>query len=249
MFCSKCGAKNDDSAKFCEKCGEPLNKSSSEKEIVVSIEDTKRNKKVGIISVIVCAIVIAVILFIAFGGRSYKEVIDEYIDAHLSCDTDAILNLYPKEIVDHIIDEEIENNHYIADYIDHQDFIDYCNDELKDNLENLQEIFGDNLSMSYNIMEITDVSEDYYEDYTHLYDDNAGVDYDVSEYKLVTIEILCEGDKNEGIAIKRTIHLTRAGRSWELNPYYNDITLFNSFDNSDLRDTYDSDESNSYLHF
>lgn len=55
MFCSKCGAKNDDSAKFCEKCGEPLNKSSSEKEIVVSIEDTKRNKKVGIISVIVCA--------------------------------------------------------------------------------------------------------------------------------------------------------------------------------------------------
>ena len=123
MFCSKCGAKNDDSAKFCEKCGEPLNKSSSEKEIVVSIEDTKRNKKVGIISVIVCAIVIAVILFIAFGGRSYKEVIDEYIDAQLSCDTDAILNLYPKEIVDHIIDEEIENNHYIADYIDHQDFM------------------------------------------------------------------------------------------------------------------------------
>ncbi len=26
MFCSKCGAKNEDKAKFCKKCGDPINK-------------------------------------------------------------------------------------------------------------------------------------------------------------------------------------------------------------------------------
>lgn len=248
MFCSKCGAKNDDSAKFCEKCGEPLNTINSEKEIVVSIEDAKKNKKVGIISVIACAIIIAVILFIAFGGRSYEEVIDEYIDAQLSCDTESILNLYPKEIVDYIIDEEIRDNDYMADYIDRQGFIDYCNDELKDNREDLQEIFGGNLSMSYNIMEVTDVSEDFFDDYMYLYGDDYAEDYNFSGCKVVTVEIVCKGDKNEGLSTKR-IHLMKSGRSWDLSPYYNDITIFNSYDIGDFRDTYDSDEYNSYLNF
>lgn len=34
MFCSKCGAQNDDSAKFCEKCGEKL-----------VVEDIKKKKE------------------------------------------------------------------------------------------------------------------------------------------------------------------------------------------------------------
>ena len=244
MFCSKCGAKNDDSAKFCEKCGEPLNTSSPEKEIVVSIEDTKRNKKVGIISVIACAIVIAVILFIAFGGRSYEKVIDEYIDAQLPCDAETILNLYPKEIVDYAIDEGIED----GDYVDRQDFIDHYNDNIKDKLEDLQEIFGGDLSLSYRITEDKDVSEDFFEDYIYSYGDSDEIDYNISAIKVITVELTFKGDEKEG-TLENYIHLMKYGRSWYLSPYYNDVTLISRYDINDLRDKYDPNDYDYDLYF
>lgn len=79
MFCSKCGAKNDDSAKFCEKCGEPLERTSYKTDLgsssALSIKSMKLNRKVGILSVIII-VAIVVIISIALWFSSNKFLDD-----------------------------------------------------------------------------------------------------------------------------------------------------------------------------
>jgi len=54
-FCSKCGFENKDDAQFCKKCGSPLNKAQTKREV----KSKNNNVLIIAIAVIVCVAIIA----------------------------------------------------------------------------------------------------------------------------------------------------------------------------------------------
>ena len=71
MFCSKCGFNNDNSARFCRNCGEPLNPSSNIQSFGSSSQSSKgsssKNNTVLIVaaSLIIISLIVAGVLFYA----------------------------------------------------------------------------------------------------------------------------------------------------------------------------------------
>ncbi|MFM5882703.1 MULTISPECIES: zinc ribbon domain-containing protein [Methanobrevibacter] len=75
MYCPNCNSENNDSAKFCKKCGTPLKKEVSHKKIINSINDEKSSKdditKYIIIALIIIAIALAgAFAYIGFGNHN-----------------------------------------------------------------------------------------------------------------------------------------------------------------------------------
>ena len=74
MYCPNCNSENNDSAKFCKKCGTPLKKTIDHKNMINSINNEKNSKdntsKYIIIALIVIAVVLAgVFAYIGFGNN------------------------------------------------------------------------------------------------------------------------------------------------------------------------------------
>ncbi len=74
MYCPNCNSENNDSAKFCKKCGTPLKKTIDHKNMINSINEEKNSKdntsKYIIIALIVIAVVLAgVFAYIGFGNN------------------------------------------------------------------------------------------------------------------------------------------------------------------------------------
>ena len=73
MFCSKCGSKIKENAKFCVKCGEPVKninkpeKTDRPKQVKEVKEDKKENKAAIItISIIIGLLIVGIIVTLAF---------------------------------------------------------------------------------------------------------------------------------------------------------------------------------------
>lgn len=74
MYCPNCNSENNDSAKFCKKCGTPLKKEVSHKKIINSINDEKSSKDDTTKYIIIALIIIAIALagafaYIGFGNH------------------------------------------------------------------------------------------------------------------------------------------------------------------------------------
>ena len=72
MFCPKCNTENNDSAKFCKKCGTPLTNST------VVQEKKSNNSKILIVALIIVCLVIAgsLIYFYGFNHTQSDEVVN-----------------------------------------------------------------------------------------------------------------------------------------------------------------------------
>lgn len=72
MFCPKCNTENNDSAKFCKKCGTPLTKNT------VIQEKKSNNSKILIIALIIVCLVVAgsLIYFYGFNHTQSDEVVN-----------------------------------------------------------------------------------------------------------------------------------------------------------------------------
>ena len=63
MFCPKCGTKNDDDAKYCEGCGQSLQKGVNEREML----DREKNNSGGMSNGVKALIVVCIILIAGIG--------------------------------------------------------------------------------------------------------------------------------------------------------------------------------------
>lgn len=105
MFCSKCSSPNDDAAKFCKKCGQALPRETGIKEVMVSADNKKPEKKkskkwryiLGGIAAVIIMILIAASWegstdYVATVGKhkpfeskgsslTYTTVLNKYIDS------------------------------------------------------------------------------------------------------------------------------------------------------------------------
>lgn len=203
MFCGKCGAMNSDNAEFCGECGSRFDgvKTSGGS---VSFNDNQRNKKVGIIAVAAVAVLVVILAFALFGGRSYKAVVKQYVNASLSADAGEILELIPDEVIDVTLEDEDMTRKELKNEL---------NEELEDAIEYLDRYLGDGWKFSYKIVDVEDLSGD---DLDDLSDDYEDFDVKISGAKIVEVELTIKYDGDE-FSQSMEIALIKIGRSWYLD--------------------------------
>ena len=74
MRCPKCDAENNDSAKFCKKCGSPLKKELNHDNMIKSMNksESNDNTKLVIIALVIVAIVLAGVFVYVYGFNSHQ---------------------------------------------------------------------------------------------------------------------------------------------------------------------------------
>lgn len=203
MFCEKCGAENKNDAKFCEKCGAPINKEQKSNEM----NATSQNRKVGIIAVAVCAIVVVIVLFNLFGGRGYESTVKKYFNATMDGDAKAVINLIPKKVME----KELKNEGYDEDEMNL--FIEEGEKALQDTLDSIESAIGDDWKMSYEIEDDEDITG---KDLKEIKEDYEDYDIEISEAKEVEVKVTVKAKDNEN-SNTTSISLIKIGRSWYLD--------------------------------
>lgn len=103
MFCGKCGTQNPDNAKFCASCGAPMSAIPAPEAASSASKNT--NRKVGIIAVGVCALLVLILLFTLFSGRSAEETAVAAVDAILTGNVKEFVQLLPPCAHNYAIEE------------------------------------------------------------------------------------------------------------------------------------------------
>ena len=100
MFCGKCGSQNADDAKVCVNCGAKLKNKKEFKKTYDLVGDKSKVLKIAGICVVV------ILIFLLFGGRSYKSVVNKYIDAIFDNDAKTIVDLAPSKLTKYLKEED-----------------------------------------------------------------------------------------------------------------------------------------------
>lgn len=207
MFCGKCGAENANNAEFCKSCGAKLKKETNEKKTLTLPDQDDKNKRIGIIAVILLIIVVVLAGIFLFGGRSYKGTIKKYVNATFDADGEEILDLLPEKMIDYAMEEEGQDSE------DLDEIIDDMNEELQDQLDSLDEYLGEGWKISYEIIDDENIKGDDLEDIKEAYED---ADIKVSAAKEAEVEITVKADETEN-SNTLDIALIKVGRSWYLD--------------------------------
>lgn len=203
MFCTKCGAQNDNGAKFCIKCGEKLENTA------VAVRKTGSTEVLSLLQsnrklVAAVAGVLAVILLfsLVFGGRGWRKTADKFMDAFMDLDAKGMVELMPDKVLDMALEESGYSKNDLKFLIS----------ELQDELDSAMayvEMFGD-YKMDYKILGAEDVDP---EDLLYLKEQYSEIGVKISGAKEVEVEITIEV---MGMSQTETVDLVviKVGRSW-----------------------------------
>lgn len=209
MFCGKCGTKNADNATFCAGGGAKINVNQSAKSgTAITVSANNKERKIGIIAVAFIVVAIAVLVFVVFGGRSYKATIDQFFDATFEADAEIIFEeLIPEAAIDYLLEEE----GYDRDDLDEQ--IDEVNEEFQDQIDTIDDYLGDDWEVSYKILSDENLDGEELEDLKENYED---MDVKVSAAKTVEIEVQLKAGDTEN-SNTMDLSVIKVGRSWYLD--------------------------------
>lgn len=205
MFCGKCGAKNNEGAIFCYKCGKPLNDEQKEVENVAADAKTNnRNRNVGIIVVAVIVATVLIGIFYLFGGRSYKTTVKKFLEASMNGDVKTILKLIPEDLIEELQEEKgLNKNELVSE----------MQERMQEEMDTLNNNLGDNWKVTYDIQKVKDVSD---KDLKEIKKDYKEYDVDVTAAK--NIEVKCtvkwKDNKNTNTA---NISVIKVGRNWYID--------------------------------
>lgn len=198
MFCTECGAKNEDSAKFCVDCGAKLGNSNIRIKIPTPSEtDSGMNKKVirnprkkiNVIPIIILLILaVAVVTFprLILSGQSEKKLIKEFIKAEMTADGEKVIEILPDEIV-----EAAETQGGMTK----NEFIKAVQEQLNSVMNTVVNTYGEEWKYSYEIKSIKKASQEDIEEWKNTYKDGFEMDVDISEGKICEVEINFNGNE------------------------------------------------------
>ena len=198
MFCTECGAKNEDSAKFCVECGAKLGNSNVRIKIPTPSEtDSGMNKKVirnprkkiNVIPIIIVLILaVAVVTFprLILSGQSEKKLIKEFIKAEMTADGEKVIEILPDEIV-----EAAETQGGMTK----NEFIKAVQEQLNSAMNTVVNTYGEEWKYSYEIKSIKKASQEDIEEWKNTYKDGFEMDVDISEGKICEVEINFNGNE------------------------------------------------------
>ena len=205
-FCRKCGAKNKAGAAFCTQCGAPLT-SRADKKKSDGISPGDRHKQIGMIAAAAVTVILIILVFFLFGGRSYKKVVKEYVNAVYSADAKKFVSLVPDKVWDYTLEEEGYDK-------DEEDLlIEELEDMLWDSKYDVDDVMGKNWKVSCAILADEDVTG---RDLKEVKDAYEETEVKISGAKIVEAEITVTGEETE-VSETQKIPVIKVGRSWYLD--------------------------------
>lgn len=208
MFCGNCGAKNEENATFCHACGAPL--TTTEKKVdglgQITIRQKQTNIK-AIFSIVAVVVVVALIGFWLFGGRSYEKTIDKYFDASMNGDVNAILDLLPPGMMEKAMEQQGYSDQ------DMEEFIAQAESELQSQISSLDTMMGENWKLDCEVLSDTDITGDELLDIQNVYNEYA---VKVKAAKTVDVTVSIKfGEQERTQDMEMTV--VKVGRSWYLD--------------------------------
>lgn len=219
MFCERCGAQNEDGARFCRNCGAqmdggvamqgvPVQGIPMQEASVPAPAPKPKNRKVAIIAGVAIVVVAAILLGVfLLGGRSYEKTIEKFVDAQFHADAGAIFDLIPKKMISYVMEEA----GYDADKFDAM--IEDLNEEIQEQMEYLDALLGEEWKLDYKIQETEDVTGDRLD---RIKENHREAGVKVSAAKIAEVELtISAGDFEQSNTMN--IALVKVGRSWYLD--------------------------------
>lgn len=226
MYCGNCGTENSDNGRFCRKCGQLLKSESDssnsnnansfnnnnsisdngfEQKITETVKATNRNRAIGIAVSAVAVVAIIILGFNLFSGRSYEKVIDKYIDGIYHADAQEVIDLFPKEWWKKEVEKEGLSDEELDKYIDS------VNERLQDSMDQVEDKYGKDWKLSYDIIGEENVVDDDLDDIK----DDFDID-DISEAKTIKVKLKISGDTNDEKTTTVKVDVVKIGKSWYL---------------------------------
>lgn len=215
MVCEKCGAQNEKGAVFCKDCGAPLPLTEGEKGKTGG-PGGRRGVILGAAGAIA---VLAVILILLLSGRTagYEKTAEKFLDAVLTADGNALVELMPEEMAD-VITVLYGNRDNMVKDLD-RDLKQVCN---------LFDQYYSGWKYSCEAVDSEDISDRRLE---RLQEDYEKYGVEVKEAKNVEVQITIQYDGGKDVETVR-IPVICAGKTW----YFD-------FEHCDLEDVFSSSGS------
>ena len=213
MYCTKCGAKNEDDAKYCEQCGAKLqNTVDNIKPAVLPDKHVPKKEKRGHTNIKIAPIIILIILLILvlmfprliLSGQTEKKIVKEFVEAEMTCDADKIVEFLPEEILNAI---ETEGGMSKAE------FTEALHDNLDSAMNTIKNTLGEDWKYSYNIKS---VSKEELEELKEKYRDETELDLDISEAKTAEIDLTAGDGETESSSVM-DINIIKIKNKWYLD--------------------------------
>lgn len=215
MFCSKCGHPVDDGAAVCGNCGSAVeNPGISDGGIVAPKGKTMINfrdpKTLGIIA---GAVAVFLLLFLVFGGQSYKSAVDNMLDGIFDGNGNKIMKALPDEVIEVMADESGMSKREMADYLE---------DTLGEMVEELEYYVGDDWSVSH---KITGTRNYDLSDMRYIREDYEEIGIEIKEAKIVEVELTIKAfGMSETTDME--IGVIKVGGSWYVDVQNSDMDMF-----------------------
>ena len=180
-FCTKCGASLDNNAAFCTACGAIVDNKSN-------FVNLNKRRTALMLSGILAGIIIIVLILSALFGGGYKSAISNYFEGFEDADAEKFMKSMPKCQV-----EYLEKS--LKDYDKYDSFKEYFQYIIEEALDEAEDKYGDDISISYEINNKKDLSDKELKDIRkrlrNNYQDN---DVDVTKGYEVEITVKIKGD-------------------------------------------------------
>ena len=150
--------------------------------------NTKTVIGICVISVVVVAIVVVLLVILLSGG--YKKAIDNLLDAYRTGDGKYYLELLT-DGEQSTMNEKIENSKK------YDSLEEYYDDIFEAKKQQLEDRYGENFSVKYNISEKQELNETMLKSYASNYKQYYGKKVDVSAGYVIDLEVSWSGEKKE----------------------------------------------------
>lgn len=160
MFCGKCGTQIEDGAVSCPNCGVAVTPAPTPSDIIAPKGKRTINfKDPKTLGIIAGAVAVVLLVFLLFGGQSYKSAVNNFMEGVFEADGNQILKSIPDELIDQAMEESGMSRKEMASYL---------GDELGSMFEEL-DYYLDDWSVSHKITgtdkydsdELAELKEDY----------------------------------------------------------------------------------------
>lgn len=211
-FCTKCGAQLNDDAGFCTKCGAPQAVSAptpavntqptpvpTQSTAAVKKSEFNKNTVIGISAVAIVVLIIVGVFIAVFSG-GYKTPIKNMLKGIQNADA----KTYMKALPDYKFD-------------DTDDSLEFYQNMIKEKHDSLENKYGKNLKISYDIVQKEKLTESVLNDNYGLFKDS---DIKISKGYSLKLNIEVKGDS--GSSVKSYIfNVAKVNGDW--------IVLYNNF--------------------
>lgn len=154
MFCEKCGAPNDDTAKVCGSCGAELAETATPETgapAPAPVEESSILSKILKIAVPAGAAIVAFIILACAGifKPAHQKVLEKYVNSMVKANAKAYCEV---AINPYDMEQAFESD--FTDYENKKEMIEYYQDYLDEEKEELEDEYGKNLRAKIKIKDV-----------------------------------------------------------------------------------------------